>query len=122
MTIAKVQVRIDSAGNDGSYPDSATPVIRFTDVTKAFRRPDGRGDFVASAAPAHWLAAIEESLTERARQIEAAWVLSRTSTAEECAAAVLPIVRAAGRSVLGRLYPDSSSMLIQAPTQAGSAE
>jgi len=82
----------------------------------------GRGDFVASAAPAHWLAAVEESLTERARQIEAAWVLSRTSTAEECAAAVLPIVRAAGRSVLGRLYPDSSSMLIQAPTQAGSAE
>lgn len=47
MTIAKVQARIESAGNDGSYPDSATPVIRFTDVTKAFRRPDGRGDFVA---------------------------------------------------------------------------
>lgn len=26
---------------------SADPVIRFTDVSKAFRRPDGRGDFVA---------------------------------------------------------------------------
>ena len=26
---------------------SAEPVIRFKDVTKSFRRPDGRGDFVA---------------------------------------------------------------------------
>jgi hypothetical protein len=71
----------------------------------------GRGDFVAGAAPAHWLTAVEETLSERAKQIEAAWVLSRTGAAEECAAAVLSIVRAAGRSALGRLYPDSSSML-----------
>ena len=27
--------------------NSAEPVIRFKDVSKAFRRPDGRGDFVA---------------------------------------------------------------------------
>jgi hypothetical protein len=81
----------------------------------------GRGDFVAGAAPAHWLEAVEKTLGEKAKQIDAAWVLSRTSTAEECAAAVLPIVRAAGGSVLGRLYPDTASMFTWAAAQ-GSAE
>jgi hypothetical protein len=60
-------------------------------------------------------------LSEQRKQIEAAWALSRTGTAEESAAALLPIVRAAGRSVLGRLYPDSSSMWIQTVAQEGSA-
>lgn len=72
----------------------------------------GRGDFVAGAAPAHWLAAVEESLSERSRQMEALWTQSRTNTMEATAAALLPIVSAAARSVLGRLYPDSASMLV----------
>jgi GTPase SAR1 family protein len=81
----------------------------------------GRGDFIAGAAPAHWLEAVAQTLSEQRKQIEAAWALSRTGTAEESAAALLPIVRAAGRSVLGRLYPDSSSMWIQTVAQEGSA-
>jgi GTPase SAR1 family protein len=72
----------------------------------------GRGDFVAGAAPAHWQEAVEEALSERLKQIEAAWVLARTGTAEASAAAVLPIVRAAAHSVLSRLYPDSSFTLV----------
>ena len=72
----------------------------------------GRGDFVAGAAPAHWLEAVEQSLGGGARQIEALWAQSRTSTVEATATAVQPIVSAAARSVLARLYPDSASMLI----------
>jgi hypothetical protein len=76
----------------------------------------GRGDFVAGAAPAHWLEAVEESLNGRRRQVEAAWNLARTpagtSPADATAAAVLPLVTAAARTVLARLYPDSSTMLI----------
>ena len=74
----------------------------------------GRGEFVAGAAPAHWLRAVEEALNERRKQIEAAWTLSRSGAADASAAAVLPIVSVAARTVLARLYPDSSTLLIQA--------
>jgi hypothetical protein len=84
----------------------------------------GRGDFVAGAAPSHWLAAVEESLSKGRRQIEAAWGLARSNSVDSTAAALLPVVTAAARSVLARLYPDSSSMLNYAddPTRSGSAE
>jgi GTPase SAR1 family protein len=83
----------------------------------------GRGDFVAGLAPAHWLQAVEEILSERRTQIESAWVLSRTDTLEGSAAALLPIVSAAGKSVLVHLYPDSAPIWAQAGARTdGGAE
>jgi NitT/TauT family transport system ATP-binding protein len=35
------------AGDPARGPVTPAPIIRFDDVTKVFRRPDGRGDFVA---------------------------------------------------------------------------
>jgi hypothetical protein len=74
----------------------------------------GRGDFVAGAAPAHWLEAVQETLQERGKQIEAAWALSRANageiTDEAIAAALLPIITTSARIVLARLYPDSSTL------------
>ncbi len=72
----------------------------------------GRGDFVAGAAPAHWMQAVEGALSGEARQIEAAWSLARSRSLEATTGAVLPIVTAAARTVLARLYPDSSSISI----------
>ena len=84
----------------------------------------GRGDFVPGVAPSHWLKAVEESLDEGRRQIDAAWTLARSNSADAAAAALLPVVTAAARSALAHLYPDSSTMLIYAdnPTRSGSAE
>ncbi len=84
----------------------------------------GRGDFVAGAAPSHWLEAVEESLGDERRQIDSAWMLARSNSPEATAAALLPVVTAAARSVLARLYPDSSTVLIYADNQTrpGSAE
>jgi len=85
----------------------------------------GRGDFVAGAAPSHWREAVEESLSEGRRgQIESAWTLARSNSADATAAALLPVVTAAARSVLARLYPESSTMLIYADdrNRSGSAE
>ena len=72
----------------------------------------GRGDFVAGAAPAHWLEAVEEALSEQAKQMEVLWAQARTNTPEATAAALLPLVSGAARAVLASLYPDSASMLI----------
>ncbi len=69
----------------------------------------GRGDFVAGAAPAHWLKAVEEALDKQRRQIESAWTLARSEASDSgaVAAALLPVTTDSARAVLSYLYPDS---------------
>ena len=72
----------------------------------------GRGVFVAGLAPAHWQETVNEVVQMRRTQLQSVWAIARASEADgsntdATAAALLPIVAACGREVLGQLYPDS---------------
>lgn len=47
MMTARMQESATPPNGEGAAAPGAEPVIRFTDVSKVFRRHDGRGDFVA---------------------------------------------------------------------------
>jgi len=72
----------------------------------------GRGDFVAGLAPAHWQEKVNEAVRMRRAQLQSVWATARgadgdSSNTDATAAALLPILTASAREVLGDLYPDS---------------
>jgi hypothetical protein len=89
----------------------AAALVRYLAVAHFGR---GRGEFVAGAAPAHWLDAVQEALEKRRAEIDSAWTLARGGTGKELevtAAAALPIATAGAREALRRLYPESAIVL-----------
>ena len=90
----------------------AAALVRYLAVAHFGR---GRGEFVAGAAPIHWLPAVEDALNKRRGELESAWTAARAGTEQEpgtIASALLPVASAAAREVLVRLYPDSSAVFI----------
>src|ERR1700747_3633027 len=47
MTTANLSIQASAAKHSAKTTPDLDPVIRFNEVTKVFKRPDGRGDFVA---------------------------------------------------------------------------
>ncbi|MEP6546360.1 MAG: DUF3482 domain-containing protein [Gammaproteobacteria bacterium] len=71
----------------------------------------GRGDFVTGLAPAHWQETVNEAVQGRLVELQPIWANARTMAADHAttasSAALLPIVAASAREVLGRLYRDT---------------
>jgi hypothetical protein len=99
----------------------AAAVMRYLAVAHFGR---GRGDFVAGAAPAHWLEAVNGALEKRRAHLESVWSGARAAGEPQAGtppaadaglqitiAQLAPPVAAIVREVLTRLYPDSGYML-----------
>ena len=114
----------------------AAALIRYLAVAHFGR---GRGDFVAGAAPAAWLQAVNEALEKRRSELQALWSAAAAQEADKetkqanfgtgagspstaaagnattlvpvaTAATLVPVASACAQEVLVRLYPDSGSM------------
>jgi hypothetical protein len=98
----------------------AAALIRYLAVAHFGR---GRGDFVAGAAPAAWLQAVNEALEKRRSELQSLWAAavaqetngeaSKETTApagNATGATLMPVASACAQEVLARLYPESGSM------------
>ena len=68
----------------------------------------GRGDWVEGEYPAHWPPLVREVTTRFRGDLDALWSSSGQRSEADLAAALMPIVAAATREVLLRLYPDAA--------------
>jgi hypothetical protein len=88
----------------------AAAVIRYLAVAHFGR---GRGEFVSSVAPAHWMEGVAAAVQAHRAALDAAWANAREGAAGSALEEQLePTLAEISRSVLIRLYPDSAPVFI----------
>jgi hypothetical protein len=75
----------------------------------------GRGDWVEGEYPAHWHSIVDDIMVEKAPVLDWIWARAeQEGDREEIERALQPVVTAAARRVLNRLYPETDSLLSSA--------
>ena len=86
----------------------AAALLRYLAVAHYGR---GRGDWVEGEYPAHWRAIVDSVVQQHRAEFDAAWRLAEQDAgAAELNAQLLPVVRAAARETLVRLYPQAAGI------------
>jgi hypothetical protein len=88
----------------------AAAVIRYLAVAHFGR---GRGEFVSSVAPAHWVEAVAAEIQSHRAALDSAWSGARAGIALASLEDLLePAIAGISKEVLVRLYPDSAPVFI----------
>lgn len=93
-----------------------TALLRYLAVAHFGR---GRGEWVRTAAPAHWRTQVAASLQPRHEALAAIW--ARRDDPATTAAALQTLLAAAAAEVLGQLYPDAAAATALSPDPSPSA-
>ena len=74
----------------------------------------GRGDWVEGEYPPHWQALVEDVVADQAPALSAVWARAEEGEGrDEIERALAPLITAAARRLLIRLYPDAEPVLIR---------